>query len=193
LSSLFVGFPLAVLAIFLIIATVFRSYVQPIIIMVTIPFGQIGAVLGHMLFNEPVSMMSMFGMVALTGIVVNDAIVLIEAVNHRLSEGMPLHDALREAGKRRFRAIFLTTITTFIGLTPIIFETSLQAQYLKPMAISIAFGVAFATIITLILVPCVMMVVSDIRRILYFSWFLKWEPREKLEPRAKSSALPNPE
>ena len=184
LQSLKTGFPLAVLAIFMIIATVFRSYVQPLIIMVTIPFGQVGAVFGHMIFNEPISMMSMFGMVALTGIVVNDAIVLIEAANSRLGQGMPLHTALCEAGKRRFRAIFLTTVTTFIGLTPIIFEKSLQAKFLIPMAISIAFGVLFATLVTLILVPCVMMVISDLRRILYYIWFQEWRDRESLEPRA---------
>jgi len=185
LNSLKVGFPLAVIGIFMIIATVFRSYIQPLIIMVTIPFGQVGAVLGHMLFSEPISMMSMFGMVALTGIVVNDAIVLIEAANTRLGQGMSLHKALCEAGKRRFRAIFLTTITTFIGLTPIIFEKSLQAKFLIPMAISIAFGVAFATLVTLILVPCVMMVISDARRVLHYIWFLEWRDRESLEPRAE--------
>jgi len=202
-ASLKIGFILAMLGIYLIIATIFRSYSQPLIIMVTIPFGIIGAVFGHIIVgsiggfinlfftdfsphNGPmaVTMMSFFGMVALAGIVVNDAIVLIEAVNNRLGEGVPLNIALREGGKRRFRAIFLTTLTTFAGLTPIIIERSMQAQFLVPMAVSIAFGVAFATLLTLILLPCLFLIVNDLRCLSYYCWYNRWPEREAMEPRS---------
>ncbi len=185
LSSLRIGFPLAMIGIYLIIATIFRSYLQPMLIMVTIPFGLIGAVGGHLLLHRPLTMMSFFGMVALAGIVVNDAIVLIEAVNVRLAAGLPLFEALREGGKRRFRAIFLTTLTTVAGLSPIILERSMQAQFLIPMAVSIAFGVLFATVITLIIIPCLMAAVNDLRRIVHWLWYLEWPARKEVEPGAK--------
>ncbi len=190
LSSLKIGFPLAMLGIYLILATIFHSYVQPVVIMVTIPFGLIGATFGHLLFGKPLTMMSLFGMVALAGIVVNDAIVLIEAVNTRLGAGMPFFDAMREGGKRRFRAIFLTTLTTFAGLTPIILEKSMQAQFLIPMAIAIAFGVAFATLLTLIVIPCILAAVNDLRRLLWFVWHRQWPSREQVEPGVRREGQP---
>jgi len=152
-ESLFVGYPLAILGIFIIIATMFRSYVQPFVIMFTVPFGIIGAVLGHLLLGYDLSIMSIFGMVALTGVVVNDAIVLIERVNENIAEGMPFFDAILSGGARRFRAIFLTSLSTVGGLAPLIMETDLQAKFLIPMALSIAAGIAFATVLTLVLVP----------------------------------------
>ncbi|MCK4981328.1 MAG: efflux RND transporter permease subunit, partial [Victivallaceae bacterium] len=164
MGGLYVGFPLAMLGIYFIIASMFRSYIQPVVIMTTIPFGLIGGVIGHILMGKSLSLLSMFGLVALAGIVVNDAIVLIEAVNGQLEEGVPLRIAVCEGGKRRFRAILLTTMTTCAGLMPLILERSFQAQFLIPMAISIAFGVLFATIITLILMPCQLMILSDFRR-----------------------------
>ena len=183
LDALKIGLPLALFGIYFIIASIFRSYIQPIIIMTTIPFGLIGAVIGHLIFGLPLTIMSVFGMVALSGIVVNDAIVLIEGVNERLGSGMPLFTALREGGKRRFRAILLTTLTTFFGLMPLILEKSMQAQVLIPMAISIAFGVLFATVITLVLIPCMIAVLNDVRRVLHSIWHLKYPSREEVEPR----------
>ncbi|MCP3964927.1 MAG: efflux RND transporter permease subunit [Lentisphaerae bacterium] len=186
LKGLYIGFPMAMLGIYFIIASMFRSYIQPMIIMTTIPFGLIGGVVGHILFGRMISLLSMFGMVALAGIVVNDAIVLIEGVNARLENGVPLFEAIREGGKRRFRAILLTTITTFSGLMPLILEKSFQAQFLIPMALSIAFGVLFATILTLVLLPCQLAVLSDVRRVLHFAWYHEWKSREELEPRVKA-------
>jgi len=182
LEDLYISYPLALLGVFIIIATIFRSYIQPLIIMVTVPFGLIGAVLGHLLMGFDFSMLSIFGIVALAGVVVNDAIVLIECVNNYIADGEPLYTAVRKGGGRRFRAIFLTTITTVGGLTPLILEKDFQAQLLIPMAISIAGGVAFATLLTLLLVPCLFCILNDLRRIVY--WLLKgvWPTREEVEP-----------
>ena len=127
--------------------------------------------------------LSFFGWVALTGIVVNDAIVLIVAINRRLEQGMGLHDAIVEGGKRRFRAIILTSITTFAGLFPIILERSFQAQILIPMGVSIAFGVLFATLGTLIVIPCLLAILNDFRCILHTVWHLKRpQTRDHVEP-----------
>jgi multidrug efflux pump subunit AcrB len=184
MGGLYIGFPLAMLGIYFIIASMFRSYIQPIVIMTTIPFGLVGGIIGHIIMGKPLSLLSMFGLVALAGIVVNDAIVLIEAVNDQMAEGVPLRVAVRVGGKRRFRAILLTTLTTSFGLMPLIAEASFQAQFLKPMAISIAFGVLFATVITLILMPCQLMILSDFRRLWHRLWSLEWRSREELEPRS---------
>jgi multidrug efflux pump subunit AcrB len=186
MGSLLISFPLALFGIYFIIASMFRSYVQPIVIMTTIPFGLIGGIIGHMFFGLPITMMSLFGLIALAGIVVNDAIVLIEGVNVRLAEGFPLFEALREGGKRRFRAILLTTLTTFAGLMPLILEKSMQAQFLIPMAISIAFGVLFATVLTLVLIPCLIAILNDFRCLSHYLWFGNWPSREAVEPRAKT-------
>jgi multidrug efflux pump subunit AcrB len=180
--SLFRGFLFALFGIFLILATIFRSYLQPLIIMVTVPFGLIGAVLGHMVLGIDLSMMSLFGLVALTGIVVNDAIVLIESVNTRIKTGMPFFEALAQGGKRRFRAIVLTTITTCAGLLPIIIERSVQAQYLIPMAVTISSGVFIASFLTLILVPCIMGIMNDLRLVFFFLWHGRFPKREEVEP-----------
>jgi len=181
-SSLAIGFPLAVLGIYIIIATMFRSYMQPFVILFTVPFGIIGAVFGHILMGFQLSMMSIFGMVALTGVVVNDAIVLIERINENISQGMGFFDAIIKGGARRFRAIFLTTLSTVGGLTPLILETDLQARFLIPMAISIAAGVAFATVLTLVLIPSLLAILSDFR--LFLFWIRKgyWPKRMAMEP-----------
>jgi multidrug efflux pump subunit AcrB len=189
LGSLLIGFPLAMFGIYFIIASIFKSYLQPVVIMTVIPFGLIGAIFGHLLFGFPLTLMSMFGMVALAGIVVNDAIVLIEGVNSRLESGVPLFRALEEGGKRRFRPILLTTITTFAGLMPLILEKSMQAQFLIPMAISIAFGVLFATILTLGLIPCLIAVLNDFRCLCHFLWHARWPAREEVEPRAAKGGV----
>ncbi len=182
LGSLKIGFPLAVLGIFIIIATMFRSYAQPFVILFTVPFGIIGAILGHLLLGYDLSMMSMFGMVALTGVVVNDAIVLIERVNENFACGMPFFDAILKGGARRFRAIFLTTLSTVGGLTPLILETDLQAKFLIPMALSIAAGVAFATILTLVLIPSLLAILNDFRLLVHRFKHGQWPRRLTVEP-----------
>lgn len=181
-GSLAVTYPLALLGIYIIIATVFRSYIQPMIIMVTIPFGLIGATMGHLIMGYELSMMSMFGMVALSGVVVNDAIVLIECVNDLVSKGMPYLEALGRAGVRRFRAIFLTTVTTVGGLAPLIMAQDMQARFLIPMAISLSAGVAFATLLTLFLIPCLLAIVNDIRCLIAYLRTGHWPIREHVEP-----------
>jgi len=181
-SSLFIGFPLAVLGIFVVIATMFRSYAQPFVILFTVPFGIIGAVFGHLLLGYDLSIMSIFGMVALTGVVVNDAIVLIERINENLACGMPFFDAILKGGARRFRAIFLTTLSTVGGLAPLIMETDFQAKFLIPMALSIAAGVAFATILTLVLIPSLLAILNDLRLVVYRFRHGRWPRRLEVEP-----------
>lgn len=157
------AFLLALLTMYALMAIPFRSYVQPLIVMSVIPFGLVGAILGHWIFGEPLSQLSTYGIVALAGIVVNDSLVLVDYINRRRKEGLTIRDAVRVAGAARFRPILLTSLTTFAGLTPILLETSLQAQFLIPMAISLSFGVLFATLITLLLVPCIYLVLEDLR------------------------------
>jgi len=181
-GSLFVGFPLALFGMFMIIATIFRSYAQPFLIMFTVPFGFIGATWGHLLLGYDLSMMSVFGMVALAGVVVNDAIVMIERINENLAEGMPFFQAIQQGGARRFRAVFLTTISTVGGLTPLIMEKDMQAQIVIPMAISLAAGVAFATTLTLVLVPSMLVILNDLRRLAHKMRHGAWPTREEVEP-----------
>lgn len=182
-SSLYVGFPLAVLGIFIIVATMFRSYAQPFVILFTIPFGIIGSIWGHLLLGYDLSIMSIFGMVALTGVVVNDAIVLIERINENFAEGLPFFEAIRTGGVRRFRAIFLTSLSTVGGLAPMIMETNMQAKFLIPMALSLASGVAFATVLTLVLIPSLLVILSDFRRLVFRYKYGHWPTsREEVEP-----------
>ena len=181
-SSLFVGFPLAVMGIFIIVATMFRSYAQPFVVLFTVPFGIIGAIIGHLLLGYDLSIMSIFGMVALTGVVVNDAIVLIERVNENFAEGMPFFEAIIKGGRRRFRAIFLTSLSTVGGLAPMIMETNFQAKFLIPMALAIAAGVAFATVLTLVLIPSLLVILNDLRRLRHRWLRGAWPAREEVEP-----------
>ena len=181
-DSLYVGYPLAILGIFIIIATMFRSYAQPFVILFTVPFGIIGAVMGHLLLGYDLSIMSVFGMVALTGVVVNDAIVLIERINENIAEGMPFFDAILNGGARRFRAIFLTSLSTVGGLAPLIMETDIQAKFLIPMALSIAAGIAFATVLTLVLVPSLLALLSDFRLLVHRLRYGFWPKRVDVEP-----------
>lgn len=164
MGSMLSGFKLALLLIFALLAIPFRSYSQPLLIMAAIPFGMIGAVLGHIIMGFDLSLLSMFGLVALSGVVVNDSLLLIDRTNQNRRSGSALYESLVEAGTRRFRPIMLTSLTTFCGLMPIILETSVQAQFLIPMAISLAFGILFATGITLLLIPSLYMILEDIRR-----------------------------
>ncbi|MAJ61267.1 MAG: hypothetical protein CBC48_15725 [bacterium TMED88] len=154
----------SLLIIYILLAVPLRSYGQPIIIMAVIPFGLVGAIGGHLLLGKPLSMMSLMGVAALSGVVVNASLVLVHHVNARRSEGIDIREAVKMAGVARFRPIVLTSLTTFAGLTPLLMERSLSAQFLIPMAISLAFGVAFATLITLLLVPCGYLVLDDFRR-----------------------------
>jgi multidrug efflux pump subunit AcrB len=163
MASMATGFKLILFVIFALLAVSFRSYSQPLLIMVAIPFGIVGAILGHFIMGFDLSILSMFGIVALTGVVINDSLLLIDYVNRCRKKGSGLHDAVVEAGLRRFRPILLTSLTTFFGLMPMILETSVQAQFLIPMAISLAFGIMFATGITLLLIPSLYLVLEDIR------------------------------
>jgi hydrophobic/amphiphilic exporter-1 (mainly G- bacteria), HAE1 family len=153
LRSLGVGFVVALFAMFVLLTMEFKSYVQPLLIIFVIPFGIAGAVFGHAVMGMPLTLFSMFGLVALSGVVVNDSIVLIDFINHRVRAGHPLREALREAGCLRFRPVLLTSVTTIGGLMPLLLEKSFQAQFLVPMATSMAFGLASTTLIVLILVP----------------------------------------
>jgi multidrug efflux pump subunit AcrB len=131
------------------------------VIMSVIPFGAIGAILGHIIMGEAVSMFSLFGLVALAGVVVNDSLIMVDFINKARIDGVPLKQAIIESGTQRFRAIVLTSVTTAAGLMPIMLETSLQAQYVIPMAISLSFGILFATTITLFLIPALYMLQLD--------------------------------
>ncbi len=166
MESMRAGFLLALLGIFSLLAVSFKSYFQPIIIMCAIPFGIVGAILGHLIMGYDLSILSMFGLVALSGVVVNDSLLLIDFVNGARRRGQGLFDAVVAGGVRRFRPILLTSLTTFFGLTPMIMETSVQAQFLIPMAISLGFGILFATGITLFLIPCLYLVYEDMAALL---------------------------
>jgi multidrug efflux pump subunit AcrB len=157
---------LALFVIYALLAVPFRSYVQPFVIMAAIPFGLVGAVVGHILLGYSLSLMSLFGLVALSGVVVNDSLVLVDFANRSRRNGLSAHGAIVAAGAQRFRPIMLTTLTTFGGLAPMIFETSRQARFMIPMAISLGFGILFATLITLGLVPTFYLVVEDLRELL---------------------------
>ena len=153
LSSLGRNFLVAMVVVYTLLAIPFGSYFQPLVIMSAIPFGLTGAVIGHLIMGINFSVLSLLGIVALTGVVVNDSLVMVDFINKYRKEGFLIKDAVLEAGPRRFRPIFMTSLTTFAGLTPLLFEQSIQAKFIIPMAVSLAFGVVFATVITLFLVP----------------------------------------
>ena len=148
--------------IFALLAIPFRSFTQPFIVMSAIPFGIVGALIGHLVLGYDLSMISIFGIVALAGIVVNDSLVMIDFINRNKEEGLTVREAIIESGKRRFRPIILTSLTTFFGLMPMMLERSIQAKFLVPMAISLGFGVLFATVITLVLIPALYLILEDI-------------------------------
>ncbi len=162
MASMRAGFTLALLGIFCLLAVSFKSYFQPVIIMCAIPFGIVGAIAGHLIMGYDLSILSMFGLVALSGVVVNDSLLLIDYINTARRKGQGLLEAVVAGGVRRFRPILLTSLTTFFGLTPMILETSVQAQFLIPMAISLGFGILFATGITLLLIPCLYVAYEDL-------------------------------
>jgi len=160
-QALWGGFGMAMLIIYALLAIAFRNYLQPLIVMGAIPFGIVGAVIGHIVLGYDLSLISLMGVIALSGVVVNDSLIMIDYANKRRDDHS-VFDAIHEAGVRRFRPIILTTLTTFGGLAPIILETSQQAAYLIPMAISLGFGIVFATGIILVIVPCLYMILEDV-------------------------------
>jgi multidrug efflux pump subunit AcrB len=163
MASLRTGFMLAILMIYVVLAVLFKSYTQPALIMTAIPFGLVGAIWGHILMGLDLTLISMFGVVALTGVVVNDSLLMIDFINRARREGTPVREAVINSGLRRFRPIMLTSVTTFAGLTPLLLEKSLQAKFLIPMATSLAFGVIYATFITLVLIPVAYTVLVDFK------------------------------
>ncbi len=168
LGSLFKNFALALFVVYVLLAVPFKSYLQPLIIMSAIPFGFTGAVIGHLVMGMNLAVLSIIGIVALSGVVVNDSLVMVDFINrYKREDGKSNLEAAMAAGPRRFRPILLTSVTTFVGLFPLLIEKSVQAKFLVPMAISLAFGVLFATLITLILVPTSYMVIEDIKGIFY--------------------------
>lgn len=163
--SLMKGLLFALFAIYTLLAIPLKSYSQPFIIMSVIPFGIVGAIIGHLVLGMAVSVLSICGIIALSGVVVNDSLIMVDFVNRARKEGFSLMEAAISAGTQRFRAIILTSLTTFMGLMPIVFEKSLQAQIVIPMAISLAFGILFATIITLLLVPALYLILNDLKNV----------------------------
>jgi multidrug efflux pump subunit AcrB len=157
------GMVFAIFGIYALLAIPLRSYMQPLMIMGVIPFGIVGAIVGHLVVGIPVNFMSFLGIIALSGVVVNDSIIMVNFVNKAKRKGTPIIDAVINGGIRRFRAIMLTSLTTFFGLLPILMETSMQAQFLIPMATSLAFGIVFATVITLLLIPCLYVILEDMQ------------------------------
>jgi len=186
LYKLAVAFIAALFLIYALIAIPLKSYGQPLIIMSVIPFGLIGAVVGHIIMGMSISMFSMFGLIALAGVVVNDSLIMIDFVNKARARGVPPRQAVVESGTARFRAIILTSVTTAAGLMPILFETSSQAQFVIPTAVSISFGIVFATIITLFLIPSLYLLQLDwldrVHRM--WSWVLGRPPLESPDSRA---------
>jgi len=150
-------------------AIAFRSYWQPLLVLTAVPFGIMGAIFGHGMMGVQVSLFSLMGVIACAGVVVNDNLVLIDRINSLRQQGLPMWDALLQGGEERFRPIILTSLTTFIGLLPIMSETSVQAQFLIPMVTSLAFGVLFATGVTLVLVPALFLIGDDVAL-----WFQRW-------------------
>jgi len=176
-SGLKIAFPVAMLLVYMLLAGLFRSYVQPMVVMSAVPFGFLGAVVGHWVTGHPITVLSLIGMVALTGIVVNDSLVLVDFINSRIRKGLSPFEASIQGAKLRLRAILLTTLTTVAGLTPLMFETSFQAKFLIPMAVTLTWGLAFATLLTLILVPTLNMIFFDVR-----GWFHRGRDNQKDQP-----------
>jgi multidrug efflux pump subunit AcrB len=160
-SRLQLGTWFALVGIYILLAIAFRSYSQPLVIMAIIPFGAVGAILGHMVLGFGLSVVSLMGMLALAGVVVNDSLILVEYANKKFEQGYSALEAIKEACRRRIRPILLTTITTFFGLAPMVFETSRQAQFVVPMAVSLGFGILFTTLVCLLVLPCLYLVFSN--------------------------------
>lgn len=184
IAAMIRGLLVALVAMFALLTLEFRSYFQPIMILIIIPFGLVGAIVGHLIMGLPLTLMSIFGMVALTGVVVNDSIVLVDFINMRIRQGTPIVEALIESGQRRLRPVLLTSVTTIGGLAPLILERSIQAQYLIPMAVTLSFGLMFTTVIALLLVPTVY---------LLYSWVMPVTTDEEEIPQPRETEYSIPE
>jgi multidrug efflux pump subunit AcrB len=171
LGSLKRDFFIAILVIAVMLAGLFKSYIQPLVVLTAVPFGLNGAIAGHYFMGYPLTILSTIGLVALTGIVVNDALILVSFINQEVGGGTPVLEAVIRGGRRRLRPIILTSLTTILGLAPLMTETSFQARFLIPMAISISFGLAFATVLTLVVVPAIYMIVDDVTRAGMNVWY----------------------
>ncbi len=171
LGSLRRDFFIALVVIYFMLAGLFKSYIQPLVVLTAVPFGLNGVIAGHLLMGYSLTILSMIGTVALTGIVVNDALILVDFINKEIKSGRPADEAVISAGLRRLRPIILTSLTTILGLAPLMMETSFQARFLIPMAISISFGLAFATVLTLVVVPANFMIVHDLKSIARRIWY----------------------
>lgn len=169
-ASLGRDFVIALALIYAMLAALFRSYTQPLIVMSAVPFGLNGAIAGHYWMDYPLTILSMIGIVALTGIVVNDSIVMVDFINHELRRGARIGEAVRAAAVRRLRPVLLTSITTILGLGPLMMETSFQARFLIPMAVSITFGLLFSTVLTLLVVPAIYLVIDDVQAAARWVW-----------------------
>jgi multidrug efflux pump subunit AcrB len=180
-EAMFKVLPIILILMYAVIAFVFRSYGQPLLLFILIPFSFVGVAWGHWIHGQSINVLSGLGIVALVGILVNDGLVLIEKFNLLLKEGVPYRQAMVEAGRSRFRAIFLTSLTTVAGLAPLIFEKSFSAQFLIPMAISVAYGIAYATFMTLFLLPLLLAVKNSIKVGLKWFWTGKKPERESVE------------
>ncbi|NNE25775.1 MAG: efflux RND transporter permease subunit, partial [Saprospiraceae bacterium] len=185
ISSAKIVFPVVIILIYIVIAFVFRSYSQPLLLLLLVPFSLIAVAWGHWIHGFAINILSLLGIIALIGIMVNDGLVLISKFNGNLKSGLSFDDALFQASKSRFRAIFLTSLTTIAGLAPLIFETSRQAQFLIPMAISIAYGIGFATVLTLLVLPIYLSFINSIK--VTGTWLRsgEWVPAESLERAVK--------
>ena len=181
-------YSVAMFLIFALMAIPFRSYLQPLIVMSAIPFGIVGAVLGHLIFGMDFSTLSLLGIAALAGVVVNDSLVLVDFVNQERARGRTVRQAVLAAGQVRFRPILLTSLTTFAGLMPLMLERSVQAQFLIPMAVSLAFGVLFSTFVTLLLVPAGYLILEDFVR----GWRWLYGPSRSAEAPSASEPAPAP-
>jgi multidrug efflux pump subunit AcrB len=182
-KSMAFGFLVAMITIYILLAIPFGSYTQPFMVMSIIPFSVIGVLGGHAIMGLSLSISSAMGALALVGVVVNDSLVMVDYTNKRVKQGLPVAQAIRIAGGARFRPILLTSLTTFAGLTPLIMEKSTQAQFLIPMAVSLGFGILFATLITLFLIPAFYLVVEDVKLIsnkvsssVFAKWFMRLFP-----------------
>ena len=178
-------FPIILILMLSIIVFTFRSFAQTLIIFLMLPLGFIGVGLGHFIHNNAISALSAYGILALVGIMVNDALVLVTTFNNLIKEGMPFIEAVKTAALSRFRAILLTSLTTIAGLGPLILEKSLQAQFLIPMAISVAYGLLIATLITLVILPVSIVIMNDLKRLLIRMWTGVWPTPESVEPAYK--------
>jgi multidrug efflux pump subunit AcrB len=165
-GSLQWGLVFVFFAIYALLAIPFQSFFQPLIVMSVIPFGAIGAIFGHWLLGMDLTIMSLLGLLALIGVVVNDSLVLVTFINQQVKKGHAIADAVMQAGVARFRPVILTSVTTFAGLLPLLFEQATQAQFLIPMAVSLSFGILFATVITLLLIPVNYLIIEDVKNLL---------------------------